>query len=75
MTADPESVATRVHEGEGAGQAARPSAWASAITATTDSQVFVRGIALDEAIGRRVVAGDGPAAVARRRRQPRRRLR
>ncbi len=28
------------------------SAWASAITATTDEQVFVRGIALDEAIGR-----------------------
>jgi citrate synthase len=47
----PAPVKTRAHEGVGAGQGARPRAWASAITATTDSQVFVRGVALDEAIG------------------------
>jgi citrate synthase len=44
-------AATRAHEGEGAGQGSRARAWASAITATTDRQVFVRGVALDEAIG------------------------
>jgi citrate synthase len=43
---------TPAHEGPGAGQASRASAWSSAITATTDRQVFVRGVALDEAIGR-----------------------
>lgn len=43
---------TKVHEGQGAGQTARPSAWSTSVTATTDRQVFVRGIALDEAIGR-----------------------
>ena len=68
MSDRPGSVATRVHEGAGAGQAARPSAWSSAITATTDRQVFVRGVALDEAIGRGVVPGDAASPVARRRR-------
>jgi len=42
----------QVHQGRGAGQTARPSSWSTAITATTDRQVFVRGVALDEAIGR-----------------------
>jgi citrate synthase len=42
----------RVHEGQGAGQTARPASWSSAVTATTERQVFVRGQALDEAIGR-----------------------
>jgi citrate synthase len=45
-------MTTRVHQGEAAGQAARAREWASAITATTDSRVYVRGVALDEAIGR-----------------------
>jgi citrate synthase len=43
---------TRAHEGTGAGQASRPTAWSTRITATTDEQVFVRGVALDSAIGR-----------------------
>jgi citrate synthase len=43
---------TRAHEGSGAGQAARARAWSTGITATTDQQVFVRGVALDVAIGR-----------------------
>lgn len=42
---------TRAHEGTGAGQAARATAWSTRITATTDQQVFVRGVALDDAIG------------------------
>lgn len=41
----------KVHQGRGAGQTAQPSGWSTAITATTDRQVFVRGLALDEAIG------------------------
>lgn len=48
---DQPPTATRAHEGAGAGQGARARAWSSAITATTDRQVFVRGLALDEAIG------------------------
>jgi citrate synthase len=43
---------TKAHEGAGAGQAARPTAWSTAITATTDEQVFIRGVALHHAIGR-----------------------
>jgi citrate synthase len=43
---------TKAHEGAGAGQAARATAWSTGITATTDQQVFVRGVALDVAIGR-----------------------
>ncbi len=42
----------KVHEGTGAGQGSRATSWSTAITATTDRQVFVRGIALDHAIGR-----------------------
>jgi citrate synthase len=43
---------TRAHEGAGAGQAHAASSWSTAITATTDERVYVRGLALDEAIGR-----------------------
>jgi citrate synthase len=43
---------TRVHEGAGAGQTAHATAWSTAITATTDDRVFIRGAALDAAIGR-----------------------
>jgi citrate synthase len=43
---------TKAHEGAGAGQASRAASWSTAITATTDRQVFVRGVALDDAIGR-----------------------
>ena len=43
---------TKAHEGVGAGQASRAASWSTAITATTDRQVFVRGVALDQAIGR-----------------------
>ena len=42
----------RAHSGSGAGQAHRSGTWSTAITATTDERVFVRGVALDEAIGR-----------------------
>jgi citrate synthase len=40
------------HQGSPTGQAHRAGPWSTAITATTDERVFVRGIALDEAIGR-----------------------
>lgn len=40
------------HQGSGAGQAHRAEPWSTAITATTDERVFVRGVALDEAVGR-----------------------
>lgn len=43
---------TDAHQGGGAGQAHRAETWATAITATTEERVFVRGVALDEAIGR-----------------------
>lgn len=43
---------TKAHQGSAAGKAHRADAWATAITATTDERVFVRGLALDEAIGR-----------------------
>ncbi len=39
-----------IHEGE-AGESAKAEPWASAITATTGDRVYVRGLALDEAIG------------------------
>jgi citrate synthase len=42
----------KAHEGRSAGDAARPASWSSSITATTESRVYVRGLALDEAIGR-----------------------
>jgi citrate synthase len=40
------------HQGSPTGQAHRAAAWSSAITLTTDERVFVRGVPLDEAIGR-----------------------
>ncbi len=40
------------HAGEPLGKSHRAMAWSSALTVTTDDQVFVRGVALDEAIGR-----------------------
>lgn len=40
------------HRGSGAGQAHRAGRWSTAITTTTDERVFVRGVALDDAIGR-----------------------
>lgn len=43
---------TGAHRGSGAGQTHRPERWSTAITATTDERVFVRGVALDEAVGR-----------------------
>ena len=43
---------TKAHEGKAAGQTATSGAWFTQITATTERQVFVRGVALDEAIGR-----------------------
>lgn len=42
----------RAHQGSPSGEAHRAGTWATAITATTDERVFVRGIPLDEAIGR-----------------------
>lgn len=62
---------TKAHEGQAAGQTARAAPWSSRITATTDRQVFVRGLALDRAIGRvsfpemllRLWRGDIPTAV------------
>ena len=42
----------KVHDGVGAGRAAEAEPWSTAISATTDDRVFVRGVALDEAIGR-----------------------
>lgn len=61
---------TKAHEGQGAGQTARAADWSTSITATTDRHVFVRGVALDEAIGResfpgmllRLWRGDAPSA-------------
>jgi len=43
---------TGAHQGPAAGQSHRAEAWYTAITATTDERVFVRGVALDDAIGR-----------------------
>jgi len=43
---------TGAHQGSPTGQAHKAGAWSTAVTATTDERVFVRGMALDEAIGR-----------------------
>lgn len=40
------------HQGSPTGQSHKANAWPTAITATNDEHVFVRGVALDEAIGR-----------------------
>ena len=42
---------TSVHEGRAAGRSARAASWSTSITTTTEERVFVRGIALDDAIG------------------------
>lgn len=49
------------HQGKRAGHAADAAAWSTAITLTTETQVFVRGAALDEVIGRETL----PAMVLR----------
>ncbi|HXH82414.1 MAG TPA: citrate/2-methylcitrate synthase [Candidatus Tectomicrobia bacterium] len=46
----------RAHRGSPLGKAHRAEPWSSAITATTDDRVYVRGKALDEAIGRETFA-------------------
>jgi citrate synthase len=43
---------TKAHVGAGAGQTAHATSWSTSITATTDRHVYVRGVALDDAIGR-----------------------
>jgi len=56
------------HRGDRAGQASDAAPWSTAITATTARRVFVRGVALDESIGRetfpamvlRLWRGDSP---------------
>ncbi len=45
-----------VHSGTPAGRAHRAATWSTALTATTDDRVFVRGIALDDAIGTQSIA-------------------
>jgi citrate synthase len=40
------------HQGKRAGHAADAIPWSTSITATTETRVFVRGVALDEVIGR-----------------------
>ena len=50
-TSDPTRV-SKVHDGPVAGRAAKATSWSTAITATTESRVLIRGVALDEAIGR-----------------------
>jgi citrate synthase len=52
MSGDGSRKPTKAHQGASAGSAADAATWSSAITATTASRVFVRGMALDEAIGR-----------------------
>jgi citrate synthase len=46
----------RAHEGTGAGQTSQAEPWASAITLSTDEQVYVRGVPLDQVIGRETFA-------------------
>src|SRR5690606_41813633 len=43
---------TPTHQGNPAGQSHKAEPWHSAITMTTDHPVIVRGVPLDEAIGR-----------------------
>ena len=47
-----EQPGVRAHQGSPTGSAHKAAAWSTAITVTTDDRVFVRGVALDEAIGR-----------------------
>jgi citrate synthase len=46
-----ESTGSGAHEGSPAGTSHRADPWETAITATTDEQVLVRGVPLEEAIG------------------------
>jgi citrate synthase len=63
-------VVTSVHDGPGAGQTAQGASWSTGITATTAERVYIRGVALDDAIGRdtfpamllRLWRGDTPSA-------------
>ncbi len=61
MSPDRPSRPTKAHQGASAGLAADATTWSTAITATTARRVFVRGVALDEAIGRELF----PAMVLR----------
>ena len=45
-------MTTGAHRGSPTGKAHQAEPWSTAITVTTDERVFVRGLALDEAIGR-----------------------
>jgi citrate synthase len=45
-------MSAAAHRGSPTGKAHQAGPWSTAITATTDDRVFVRGVALDEAIGR-----------------------
>jgi citrate synthase len=51
------SQVTAAHVGRQAGSAASAEPWLTAITATTEQRVFVRGMALDVAIGRETFPG------------------
>jgi len=70
MSGDQPDRQTRAHQGASAGLAADATSWSTAITATTARRVFVRGVALDESIGReafpamvlRLWRGDSPTA-------------
>lgn len=65
MSTDP----TSAHQGTPAGESHKAEPWYSAITTTSDKRVFVRGVPLDEAIGRdtfpamvlRMWRGDDPS--------------
>lgn len=46
-----------IHEGRAAGRAAEAEAWQSAITATDEERIYVRGRAVDDAIGHETYAG------------------
>ena len=46
-----------VHAGQAAGSAAEPQPWSSALTSTDEEHIYIRGLALDEAIGRETFAG------------------
>ncbi len=46
-----------IHEGRAAGRGAEAEAWRSAITATDEERIYIRGLALDAAIGRETYAG------------------
>lgn len=46
-----EHTASGAHEGSPAGQSHRADPWETAITATTDERVLIRGVPLDQAIG------------------------